>query len=77
MLMRLTAAVLNGTLVLVLYVSAWGVHTYPMALLMVGLAVAAALATYALNCVGRPKWITGLWARRQLTRPDGHGAGQW
>lgn len=78
MLMRTTAAVLNGILVLALYISAWGVHTFSMALLMVGLAVAAALATwYALKSVGRPSWMALPSARRELPQPDSQGAGQW
>lgn len=54
MLMRITAAVLNGMLVLALYVGAWGVQSFTMARLEVALSVAAALATwYALRKLGR------------------------
>jgi hypothetical protein len=64
MQIRLIAAALNGTLVLIVYVAGWGVANFPTALLEVALAVAAALATwYALRKAG-PKWMIPLKARR-------------
>jgi hypothetical protein len=70
MLMRTTAAMLNGILVLALYVSAWGVHTFTIALVEVALAVTAALATwYALKRTGRPPWLARLFARAASARP--------
>ena len=65
MQIRLIAAPLNGTLVLIVYVAGWGVANFPTALLEVALAVAAALATwYALRKAGRPNWMIPLKVRR-------------
>lgn len=50
MLIRAIAATVNGALVLVLYIAAWGVPSSDVGLLEVGLAVAAGLSTwYALK----------------------------
>jgi hypothetical protein len=71
MLMRTTAAMLNGILVLALYVSAWGVHTFTIALVEVALAVAAALATwYAL----KRTWTSGLDGKAVRSRGIGSAA---
>ncbi len=58
MQIRTVAAALNGILVLALDVAAWGVPSFTVALLEVGLAVAAALSTsYALRKASVPIWM--------------------
>ena len=64
MQIRAFAAAVNGALVLLLYVAAWGVPSSTIALLEVALAATAALSTwYALRKASTPLWMSGLVSR--------------
>ena len=57
MQVRTVAAVANGALVLTLYVAAWGVPSWTIAMTEVGLAGTAALCSwYALKRLKAPRW---------------------
>ena len=58
---RTAAALTTGTLVLALYVAAWGVPSWTIALTEMGLGVGAALSTrYALKRLAAPRWVIRL-----------------
>jgi hypothetical protein len=71
MQIRTVAAAVNGTIVLLLYVSAWGAPTAAVAALEIGLAAGAAVSTwYALRRAKTPSWLMELMraARRAPER---------
>ena len=58
MQIRTIAAALNGMLVLLLYVAAWGIPSFAVAALELGLATGAAVSTwYALRRAGTRAFI--------------------
>jgi hypothetical protein len=64
MQVRTVAAIINGFLVLALYVAAWGVPSFMIGLTEVGLSVAAALSTwYAVKTTCAPNWTARFIAR--------------
>ena len=61
MQIRTVAAAANGTMVLLLYVSAWGAPTAAVAAVEIGLAAGAAVSTwYALRRAKTPAWLMEL-----------------
>lgn len=66
---RTLAAAFNGIIVLLLYISAWGVPSWTIAMIEIGLATSAALSTwYALKRATAPAWLMRLAARRTKAR---------
>ena len=69
MQIRTIAAALNGTIVLALYVAAWGAPSFTVALIEVGLALGAAFSTwYALRRASAPAWMLQLLSRGTKAR---------
>jgi len=69
MQIRTIAAALNGMLVLLLYVAAWGIPSFAVAALEVGLSAGAAVSTwYALRCVSTRAVMPHLTSGRAKAR---------
>jgi hypothetical protein len=66
---RTLAAAFNGIIVLLLYISAWGVPSWTVAMIEIALATGASLSTwYALKRATTPAWLTRLAPKRAKAR---------
>ncbi len=69
MQIRTLAAALNGLIVLMLYLSAWGTPSWTVAGIEIALAAGASLSTwYALKRANTPGWMMRLDRRRLKAR---------